>query len=134
MLLSADDHCKLCDFGLAHAYPRGPHDEVQRTPLKVLCGSKSYAAPEVLAGKGYDGERVDVWSCGICLFGMTAGFFPLEEAAPSDWRYGKIKQAVDQDGSLTQVRPPPATSATIASPCSTSTTSIFFTTSTTSTI
>ena len=54
VLLSADDRCKLCDFGLAHAYPRGPHGEVptQRTPLTVLCGSKSYAAPEVLAGLG----------------------------------------------------------------------------------
>ena len=121
VLLSADDRCKLCDFGLAHAYPRGPHGEVptQRTPLTVLCGSKSYAAPEVLAGLrsnpnpnpnsdpepdpnpdpdpnfnlnpnpnpnpnsnpnpdqvlaglGYDGLSVDVWSCGICLFAMVS--------------------------------------------------------------
>ena len=58
VLLTADDRCKLCDFGLAHAYPRGPHGEVptQRTPLTVLCGSKSYAAPEVLASLGSNPE------------------------------------------------------------------------------
>ena len=58
VLLTADDRCKLCDFGLAHAYPRGPHGEVptQRAPLTVLCGSKSYAAPEVLASLGSNPE------------------------------------------------------------------------------
>ena len=78
VLLTGDDRCKLCNFGLAHAYPRGPDGEVQRAPLTVVCGSKSYAAPEVLAGFGYDGPSVDVWSCGICLFAMVAGFFPLD--------------------------------------------------------
>ena len=104
VLLTGDDRCKLCDFGLAHAYPREPNGEVRtpRTPLTVLCGSKSYAAPEVLAGLGYDGPSVDVWSCGICLFAMVAGFFPLEEAAPSDWRYATAREAVGQGGSITQ--------------------------------
>ena len=78
VLLSADDRCKLCDFGLAHAYPRGPHGELpaSRPKLTQLCGSRSYAAPEVLAGRGYDGLSVDLWSCGICLFAMVRGSLP----------------------------------------------------------
>lgn len=37
-------------------------------------------APEVLSGVGYDGFAADVWSLGVCLFAMLAGFFPLSEA------------------------------------------------------
>ena len=54
--------CKLCDFGLAHAYDVDPSGAVVRMPLKEVCGSKSYCAPEVLAGLGYDGELADMWS------------------------------------------------------------------------
>ena len=62
VLLSGENTCKLCDFGLAHAYDMGPSGEVVRTPLKEVCGSKSYCAPEVLAGLGYDGGLADMWS------------------------------------------------------------------------
>ena len=66
-----------------------------------MCGSKSYAAPDVLVGHGYDGEATDVWSCGICLFGMLAGFFPLDGATTTDWRFVRVCQAVIQGRSLT---------------------------------
>jgi len=55
----------------------------------------------VLVGGGYDGEAIDVWSCGICLFGMLAGFFPLDGATTSDWRFVRVCQAVIQGHSLT---------------------------------
>ena len=42
-----------------------------------MCGSKSYAAPEVLASRGYAGFAADMWSIGVCLFAMLSGFFPL---------------------------------------------------------
>ena len=28
-----------------------------------------------------------------CLFAMLAGFFPLDEASGSDWRFGRVRQA-----------------------------------------
>lgn len=102
VLLTANDTTKLCDFGLAHAYEVSPSGNVVREPLKEICGSKSYAAPEVLAGLGYSGEAADVWSLGICLFAMLAGFFPLDEAAGADWRYAKAQKVVDAGGSITQ--------------------------------
>jgi len=102
VLLTADGTSKLCDFGLAHAYDVSASGEVVRAQLKEVCGSKSYAAPEVLAGLGYSGEAADVWSLGICLFAMLAGFFPLDEAAGSDWRYAKAQRVVDAGGSITQ--------------------------------
>jgi len=51
---------------------------------------------------GYDGFRADMWSLGICLFAMLAGFFPLDEAAGQDWRYASAQKAVRAGGSLTQ--------------------------------
>lgn len=95
VLLSSDGHediCKVCDFGLAYRYEvDGAGKVLKGRPLMETCGSKSYAAPEVLEGRGYDGFDADVWSCGICLFAMLAGFFPLDEASGSDWRFERVK-------------------------------------------
>lgn len=86
--------CKICDFGLAHRYEAdGAGKVLKPKPLKETCGSKSYCAPEVLDGRGYDGFDADSWSCGICLFAMLAGFFPLDEATGADWRFERVKLA-----------------------------------------
>jgi len=105
ILIDSADVCKISDFGLAHEFERhgrshledgtidGDYGKLKLTTLHEVCGSKSYAAPEVLEGTGYDGFAVDVWSCGICAFAMHAGFFPLDEATLSDWRFEKVRQA-----------------------------------------
>ena len=107
MLLSVGpdggDMCKICDFGLAHRYEvDGTGVILKPKPLKETCGSKSYAAPEVLDGRGYDGCEADVWSCGICLFAMLAGFFPLDEASGADWRFERVKLAMQSRMSATR--------------------------------
>ena len=85
---------KLIDFGLSHVYPRLADGSIDRShPLRGVCGSHSYAAPEVLADDGYDGFAADMWSLGVCLFAMLSGFFPLDTASPADWRYGKLVEA-----------------------------------------
>lgn len=97
ILLDGNGECKVCDFGLAHLFPRdadGKFDPLAK--LREVCGSKSYCAPEVLEGKGYVGFPTDVWSCGICLFAMLAGFFPLDEASGADWRYERVRNAAAQ--------------------------------------
>ena len=82
---------KIVDLGLAHAHARGA-DGKGWAPreLTQFCGSRSYCAPEVMARLGYDGYQADVWSLGVCLFGLVSGFFPVDEASSRDWRFERI--------------------------------------------
>ena len=66
VLLDADGNIKLIDFGLGTIL--GASDEV----LQVACGSPHYAAPEMLLGNGYLGQRIDMWSLGVCLCAARA--------------------------------------------------------------
>ena len=70
ILLDASNRIKLIDFGLAANTMPGKK-------LKVHCGSPSYAAPEVVARRLYDGPPVDVWSLGVVLYGMICGHLPF---------------------------------------------------------
>lgn len=47
--------------------------------MKTACGSPCYAAPEMIAGQKYQGELVDIWSCGIVLYALLCGFLPFED-------------------------------------------------------
>ena len=93
VMLSADDPraVKLVDFGLAVCMPSTPDggfDEGALLHDKV--GSKSYRAPEILASGGYRPTPVDVWALGITVFSLVSGFFPLDEAKPTDWRFARL--------------------------------------------
>ena len=103
VLLNQAGDLKLIDFGLSHVYPRLQDGTLDRSkPLRDVCGSKSYAAPEVLAAHGYDGFAADMWSLGVCLFAMLSGFFPLDEASRNDWRYPKLVEGQKHGQSTVQ--------------------------------
>ena len=74
---------KIIDFGLSNLY-QPPLDTLQ-----TACGSPCYAAPEMIAGKEYNGLQVDIWSCGVILFAMLCGYLPFEDPN-TDKLYKKI--------------------------------------------
>ena len=72
LLLDYDLTLKIVDFGLSNMYETG-------ATLKTACGSPCYAAPEMIAGKKYNGTNVDIWSCGVVLYALLCGTLPFDD-------------------------------------------------------
>ncbi|KAH9800177.1 CBL-interacting serine/threonine-protein kinase 24 [Citrus sinensis] len=73
LLLDSYGNLKVSDFGLSAL----PQQGVEL--LHTTCGTPNYVAPEVLSNRGYDGSAADVWSCGVILFVLMAGYLPFGE-------------------------------------------------------
>lgn len=76
LLLDDNFDLRVTDFGLSALTDQIRPDGL----LHTLCGTPAYVAPEILAKKGYDGAKVDVWSCGIILYVLTAGYLPFNDS------------------------------------------------------
>ncbi|KAK8682575.1 hypothetical protein V6N13_054959 [Hibiscus sabdariffa] len=78
LLLDETWNLKVTDFGLGAVseQARARQDGL----LHTLCGTPAYVAPEILARKGYDGAKVDIWACGIILFFLHAGYLPFNDS------------------------------------------------------
>ena len=75
LLLDENWELKISDFGLSAVTDQVRPDGL----LHTLCGTPAYVAPEILAKKGYDGAKVDVWSCGVILYVLNAGYLPFND-------------------------------------------------------
>ncbi|CAB4284918.1 unnamed protein product [Prunus armeniaca] len=75
LLLDENWNLKVSDFGLSAVTEQVRPDGL----LHTLCGTPAYVAPEILAKKGYEGAKVDIWSCGIILFVLNSGYLPFND-------------------------------------------------------
>ncbi|TQV96241.1 hypothetical protein V2A60_003329 [Cordyceps javanica] len=106
LLLDSNRNIIITDFGFANTFD--PHEDLSeeeelnlqdREQVKRLgldrirsngmrkgdlmqtsCGSPCYAAPELVVSDSlYTGRKVDVWSCGVILYAMLAGYLPFDD-------------------------------------------------------
>ncbi|KAI8955500.1 hypothetical protein F4801DRAFT_268313 [Xylaria longipes] len=106
LLLDRNRNIIITDFGFANTFDASDElteeeelnlsdrDFIQRTGLDktnekglrrgdlmlTSCGSPCYAAPELVVSDSlYTGRKVDVWSCGVILYAMLAGYLPFDD-------------------------------------------------------
>ncbi|XP_044719894.1 kinase [Hirsutella rhossiliensis] len=106
LLLDRNRNIIITDFGFANTFD--PHDELAEEEelnltdrefvkqigldkvkpngsrkgdlMQTSCGSPCYAAPELVVSDSlYTGRKVDVWSCGVILYAMLAGYLPFDD-------------------------------------------------------
>ncbi|KAJ3408081.1 hypothetical protein HDU80_006920 [Chytriomyces hyalinus] len=70
LLLGPDNNILISDFGFANT---------SSEHMATQCGSPSYAAPELVSNSDYVGVSVDIWSCGVILYGMLCGYLPYDD-------------------------------------------------------
>ncbi|GAA5985682.1 hypothetical protein JCM11641_001473 [Rhodosporidiobolus odoratus] len=75
LLLDRNRNVIITDFGFANRF-----NESHVDLMVTSCGSPCYAAPELVVQDGkYVGTAVDVWSCGVILYAMLAGYLPYDD-------------------------------------------------------
>jgi protein-serine/threonine kinase len=75
LLLDRHRNVIVTDFGFANRFEHRTDDLMQTS-----CGSPCYAAPELVISEGlYVGSAVDIWSCGVILYAMLAGYLPFDD-------------------------------------------------------
>ena len=83
IMMSEEWILKLADFGYATLLQGKTGTGILTTPL----GTISYAAPEILNKKPYNGKSADLFSCGVILFVLTTGKLPFGKALVYDNYY-----------------------------------------------
>ena len=97
ILLSAEGNLKIADFGLATLFEY----KGQKKLCTTSCGSPPYTAPEVVTcdmkgmrklDTGYQGNLVDIWSCGVVLFVLLVGNTPWDEPSERSFEFDQYTQ------------------------------------------
>ncbi|CCD24945.1 putative serine/threonine protein kinase KIN4 NDAI_0E01290 [Naumovozyma dairenensis CBS 421] len=91
LLLDKNENLIITDFGFVNEF-FGSNELMKRS-----CGSPCYAAPElVLSTEPYRARKVDIWSCGIILYAMLAGYLPWDDDSqnPNGDDIGKLYQYI----------------------------------------
>jgi len=88
-MLLKGDQIKVADFTFA---ARTKDKNGQPVKLTQQCGTLPYMAPEIQRGTSYEGDQVDVFSLGVCLFmmHMCQNPFPTAQFYHLLWKRPKV--------------------------------------------
>lgn len=70
LIIGKNSEVKIIDFGFSLRSSPGQK-------VKLLCGTPSYIAPEMLKRIPYDASLADMWSLGVCIYRCISGRFPF---------------------------------------------------------
>ena len=76
ILLNDEGNVKIVDFGVCKIDEK--LDENPDVKSDTFVGTAEYLAPEIILGSGHT-KNVDLWSLGILLFEMMAGYPPYSD-------------------------------------------------------
>jgi serine/threonine protein kinase len=99
VMISAEGHAKVLDFGLAKLEERslGPEDETRTmepklTETGVVMGTVAYMSPEQASAMPVD-HRTDIFSLGVVLYEMLAGRRPFRGNSPVETMHAIINDS-----------------------------------------
>ena len=92
LLLDADGHISLTDFGLSK-------QNIEKIRSYTFCGTWDYMAPEIISGRGYS-YAVDWWSLGILMYEMLVGRVPFDGKNKQERIYKVTRSKVTYPDSL----------------------------------
>ena len=76
ILLDSENNVKLADFGWSNY-------EMKSQKRDTYCGTLDYLAPEMADKSHKHDYRVDIWSVGVLIFELLAGFAPFSPNKPA---------------------------------------------------
>ncbi|GAC1311840.1 MAG: Stk1 family PASTA domain-containing Ser/Thr kinase [Acidimicrobiales bacterium] len=102
VLITADDHVKVTDFGIA----RASNTEDHLTQTGAVMGTATYFSPEQAQGLPVD-QRSDVYALGVVLYEMVAGKPPFVADGPVAVAYKHVHEDPVPPSSIVPAIPAP---------------------------
>ncbi|MEO8843619.1 MAG: serine/threonine-protein kinase [Kofleriaceae bacterium] len=92
VLVTAEGHAKVLDFGIAKLAPGLQQGLSPRTQTGALLGTPHYMAPEQIRGSSSIDARADVYAAGVMLFEAITGRRPFEGETLYDLMNAHLEQ------------------------------------------
>lgn len=105
LLIDENDNLKVSDFGASQIFKA--ELELEKKVINGFFGSPPYLAPEIYEQEFYDGEKSDIWSCGVILFIFIVNHMPFSLANESCHLYKYFLETRFNDDNLISRLPLP---------------------------